>query len=137
MKVCKCSSLYETEPVGFADQPWFLNAVCQVETDLSPDDLLRVLKRVESEVGREPTFRWGPRAIDVDVLLYDEICLDEPDLEIPHPRLAERAFVLTPLREIAGHLIHPRMGLTIAELEEKVGQGAQVRLWKRRSECTK
>lgn len=144
MVVCEVSLLYETEPVGFADQPWFLNAVCRVETDLSPRELLQAIKRVEKEAGREPTFRWGPRVIDVDILLYDEICLSEPDLEIPHPRLAERAFVLTPLREIAGDIVHPATGARIADLEQDAARGPLVRLWRRRdaggkwrNECTK
>lgn len=137
MEICEVSSVYETEPVGYTEQPWFLNAVCRAESDLSPRALLETVKRIEKEVGREATFRWGPRIVDVDILLYDEECLREEDLEIPHPRLRERGFVLTPLREIAPHLIHPATKERIADLEENVGRTSQVRLWERRTQCTK
>lgn len=133
----RVSSLYETEPVGYADQPWFLNAVCRAETNLSPRRLLHTVKRIEQEVGREATFHWGPRVIDIDILLYDDLSLREPDLEIPHPRLPERGFVLTPLREIAPALVHPETGELIADLEEKARETSRVRLWKRRTQCTK
>ncbi|MCL5957806.1 MAG: 2-amino-4-hydroxy-6-hydroxymethyldihydropteridine diphosphokinase [Chloroflexi bacterium] len=137
MKTLDLSSIYETEPVGFVDQPWFLNAVCRVETNLGPHDLLRAIKRVEKEAGREPSFRWGPRTIDIDILLYDGICLSEADLEIPHPRLVEREFVLAPLREIAGDLVHPATKERIADLAARAARTPEVRLWKRRTECTK
>jgi 2-amino-4-hydroxy-6-hydroxymethyldihydropteridine diphosphokinase len=118
-RIVKVSSLYETEPVGYKDQPWFLNCVCSVETDLSPQALLKLAKTIEKNLGRKPTHRFGPRLIDIDILFYDDLILDSPDLTIPHPRLMERAFVLVPLKEIAPDLVHPLSVLTIKELLER------------------
>jgi 2-amino-4-hydroxy-6-hydroxymethyldihydropteridine diphosphokinase len=94
------SSVYETEPVG-PPQPDFLNAVVEIRTSLGAPDLLRRLKEIEAEIGREPTGRWGPREIDLDLLTYGDESIDGDDLRVPHPRMAERAFVLVPLAEIA------------------------------------
>ncbi|MGQ9571612.1 MAG: 2-amino-4-hydroxy-6-hydroxymethyldihydropteridine diphosphokinase [Dehalococcoidia bacterium] len=111
------SSLYETEPQGVTDQPPFLNAVCRVTTGLEPPALLRFLQNLEHELGRQPGGqRWGPRPIDLDILLYDDRLVDTPELEIPHPRLAERAFVLAPLCELAPQFRHPLLGKTMKEL---------------------
>ena len=96
------SSLYETDPVGYLDQPAFLNAVARVQTDRSPEDLLRALKEVEVKLGRQPRFRDGPREIDLDLLLYGQERRDSEALTLPHPRLNERAFVQIPLRELSG-----------------------------------
>lgn len=93
------SSVWETEPVP-ADQPRFLNAVVAAETELAPHDLLAALKAIERGLGRRPGRRWGPRPIDLDILFYGDLSLDDPDLTIPHPRIAERAFVLVPLAEV-------------------------------------
>ncbi|SMG51213.1 GTP cyclohydrolase MptA [Dethiosulfovibrio salsuginis] len=120
LEVVKVSSFYETDPVGYLDQPRFLNAVCEVETDLSPHDLLRLAKWVEQRMGRTVTFRNGPRPIDVDVVLYGDTVMDEQDLTIPHPRMAERAFVLVPLAEIAPDVVDPRSRLTVSELAQSV-----------------
>ena len=131
------SALYETDPVGYAAQGPFLNAVVRGETGLAPGDLLAKAKEIEQQVGRTPTVRWGPRVVDVDILMYGEARVREEGLEIPHPRLAERRFVLTPLREIAGDLVHPVTMERIADLEAKARQTSEVRLWKERDKCTK
>lgn len=117
-RIAARSSLYSTAPVGYADQPRFVNAVVALETDLTPRALLVELQRIEQEFGRQRVagLRNGPRTLDLDLLLYDDVILDEPDLEVPHPRLHERAFVLVPLAEIAPTFVEPRSGRTIAAL---------------------
>ena len=109
MRRVACSSVYETEPWGVTDQPGFLNLVAAFETTLAPVDLLEVCQAVENAVGRVASYRWGPRLIDVDILLYSDavVKLAEPDLQVPHPRLTQRAFVLVPLAEIAPNAIVP------------------------------
>lgn len=110
------SRIYETPPWGFLDQPAFLNMALRAETDLPPADLLAFLKQLESALGREPTFRNGPRLIDIDILFYDDMVLDTPPLVIPHPRLRERDFVLAPLADIAPDFIHPVLRQSIRAL---------------------
>lgn len=114
------SSLYETEPVGYREQPLFLNAVCRATTNLSPFELLHLDKEIETALGRVPSFPNGPRIIDVDILLYGEEVMETAELTIPHPRLPERAFVLVPLAEIAPQLVHPILHATIRELATRV-----------------
>lgn len=113
------SSLYETMPWGVKDQPLFLNMVIEVETELKPQELLELLKNVEIEVGRKKSSRWGPRTIDLDILLYDDITLNEDTLTIPHPFL-HRDFVLIPLCEIAPDVKHPVLQLRMRELLQMV-----------------
>ena len=101
------SHVYETPPWGFEDQPAFLNQVLEAQTYLQPEPLLKHLKRLETALGRKETFRNGPRLIDIDLLLYDDLILNTPVLTIPHPRMHERGFVLLPMMDIAPDLIHP------------------------------
>lgn len=110
------SSLYETEPVGFADQPLFLNCAAMLETALPPEELLAGLKRIETELGRVPGTLNGPRVIDIDMLLYGDAIVESGTLAVPHPRLHTRRFVLEPLAEIAPGVMHPSAGKTAAEL---------------------
>mgnify|MGYP005843264945 CR=1 FL=1 len=124
--VLRTARVYETEPVGVRDQPWFLNTVVQVSTRLAPRDLLSVAKGVERRVGRSPTFRWGPREIDVDILLYDDIRLADDQLTLPHPRMHERLFVLLPLRDLCPHWKDER-GRGIDQLIEGLRETAEVR----------
>jgi GTP cyclohydrolase-4 len=122
MEIGSVSSIYETEPVGYAEQPLFLNAVCRGKTWLEAEHLLKYTQEIESAIGRKPAFRNGPRPIDIDILFYDDLRLDTEHLTIPHPRLQERAFVLTPLAEIAPEFVDPASGKTIQELQAGVAQ---------------
>lgn len=115
------SSIYETEPWGYRQQSPFLNQVVAGETELQPLELLAYLKRIEHSLGREPSFQYGPRRIDIDLLLYDDLQLDLPELKVPHPHLHERAFVLVPLAELAPELEHPALGKSMAALSERIG----------------
>ncbi len=114
------SSLYETEPVGYREQPLFLNAVCRATTELSPFDLLHLIREIEAALGKVPNFPNGPRIIDIDILFHGDRIIETPQLIIPHPRLAERAFVLVPLVEIAHQVVHPVLHATIEELAARV-----------------
>lgn len=116
----KVSSLYETEPVGYLDQPPFLNLACQGSTTLDPVSLLTALKEIETQMGRLPSFRNAPRPIDIDILLYNQLQVQLPQLTIPHPRMHERAFVLIPLAEIAPLVIEPTSGQTIQHLATQI-----------------
>ena len=114
--VLAVSPIYETAPVGVTDQPAFLNMALKLETSLTPQQLLRAIKDMEVTLGRTQTIRWGPRLIDIDILLFDQVQLNEDHLHIPHPRLCERSFALTPLADVAGNHIHPTHNQTIAQL---------------------
>jgi 2-amino-4-hydroxy-6-hydroxymethyldihydropteridine diphosphokinase len=112
-RLVRASSLYDSEPVGDQDQPNFLNAVAELETELTARQLLWNLLLIERRLGRTRTRRWGPRTIDLDLLLYGPLVIDEPDLQVPHPELTRRSFVLVPLVELDPLLVHPVTGETL------------------------
>ena len=114
-RVVRASSLYRTKPWGVTEQPDFINAVALLETALAPHDLLRALKALERDFGRTPSVRWGPRAIDLDILTYDARKIQDPELSVPHPRVFERAFVLVPLAEIDASYADAAQALPPAE----------------------
>ncbi|MEK7851476.1 MAG: 2-amino-4-hydroxy-6-hydroxymethyldihydropteridine diphosphokinase [Deltaproteobacteria bacterium] len=115
-KVLAVSSFYKTEPVGDVEQDWFINAVVKIETGLIPGELLKTLLDIERNLGRVREIKWGPRIIDLDILLYDDLVIEEEGLAVPHPYLHKRGFVLTPLAEIAPACIHPRLKKSISEI---------------------
>ena len=129
--VVRRSSIYETEPWGVTEQPPFLNAAVEIRTSLEPGDLLAAVKAIEEAMGRATTVRYGPRNIDVDILLYGNLVVnwETPDLQIPHSRMLERAFVLIPLAEIAGQIQHPTVSKRIADLMAVVHGREGVALW--------
>lgn len=131
VQTLQCSPIYETAPVGFLDQGLFLNQVIQALTNLDPLSLLAFLKSAEKEIGRIPTFRDGPRKIDMDILFYDDLIMDMPELHIPHARLSERAFVLAPLADLAPDMLHPVLKRRIADLLADVDRSG-VWLYKRK-----
>jgi 2-amino-4-hydroxy-6-hydroxymethyldihydropteridine diphosphokinase len=118
--VRKESSLYETDPWGDKNQPKFLNMAIEIETELKPRDLLGILADIEKELGRKKSHKWGPRIIDLDILLYNSITIDQDDLKIPHPLMHKRDFVLKPLYEIAPDVKHPVLNLSTGELLQKL-----------------
>lgn len=124
--VLRTSSLYRTEPVGMTDQPWFVNAAAEIRSYLPPGELLQALKGIEKAMGRENAVRWGPRIIDIDILLYGQEVIDEGDLVIPHPEFHKRRFALLPLNEIAPYAIHPAFGVSVQGLLERVEDSSTV-----------
>jgi len=125
--IAKVSSFYETEPVDFLDQPWFLNCVVEAETHFDPFMLLRALREIETKMGSKKLVAKGPRLIDMDILLYGSETIDTPDLQVPHPRMHLRRFVLVPLAEIAPSLRHPSWAKTISELAAVTTDRSEVR----------
>lgn len=130
VRVTRQSSLYETEPVELREQEWFLNCVVEAQTDLAPRDLMAALLAIERSLGRERTVLKGPRIIDIDILLFGDEVLREPQLEIPHPRMAARRFVLVPLAEIAPEARHPVLRKSIAALLQETPDRSEVRFYR-------
>jgi 2-amino-4-hydroxy-6-hydroxymethyldihydropteridine diphosphokinase len=126
VEIKRVSSFYKTEPVDFRPQAWFLNCVAEAETCLMPMQLLRSLKQVERTLGRRPAVANRPRPIDIDILLYESVVVRSAVLNIPHPRMAQRRFVLLPLRELAANLRHPITKRTVSEMLQDAGDTSQV-----------
>lgn len=126
----RTSSTWHTEPVGGPPQEWFLNSVVEGQTRLLPRELLLACLDTERAMGRVRNERYGPRRIDIDILFYGSERIEEPGLVVPHPRLAERRFVLEPLHEIAPGFVHPVLGATVSELRRRCPDTAQVRRWR-------
>jgi 2-amino-4-hydroxy-6-hydroxymethyldihydropteridine diphosphokinase len=125
--VSKVSSFYETEPVEFTDQPWFLNCAVELQTQLAPNELLSGMLQIERAMGRERVQPKGPRIVDLDILLYDELTMSDESLTVPHPAMHDRRFVLEPLAEIAPELRHPVLRLSAVELLRQVPDRTTVR----------
>lgn len=122
IQVIRISSIYETAPVGVLNQPDFLNAAISLDTELSPHELLNELQKIESQLKRKRTIRWGPRTIDLDILLYDDKTISSDRLTIPHPEMHKRHFVLMPLSEIAGEVTHPKFEKKIKSLLKELNE---------------
>jgi 2-amino-4-hydroxy-6-hydroxymethyldihydropteridine diphosphokinase len=129
VRIVRRSSIYKTEPVEFTSQGWFLNLAAEVETALMPRQLLHAIRGVEKELGRRRIVRAGPRVLDIDILLYGTSIVRTAELEIPHPRMAERRFVLVPMAELAPGLRHPVLKLTMLELLATAKDRSQVIRW--------
>ena len=127
VSVQKISSIYDTEPVDYLDQPWFLNCAVQAETQLDPQSLLRALRDIETRMGSKKLVPKGPRLIDMDILLYAQQTVDTPELQVPHPGMHLRRFVLVPLAEIAPTLRHPSWDATVQELLARTPDQSRVR----------
>ena len=128
VSVVRVSSVYETEPVDYLDQPWFLNCVVEAETESTPLDLLRVLRGIEAQMGSKKLIAKGPRLIDIDILLYGNEIIDTPELQVPHPRMHLRRFVLESLAEVAPSVQHPVSHLSISELLTRTPDKSAVRV---------
>lgn len=125
-QVLEISPLYSTEPVDYLDQDWFVNGVAKVATAMHPAGLVSLFAHIETEVGRTPGGpRFGPRVLDMDLLLYDDLVTDSPELTLPHPRMHKRRFVLTPLCDIASEIRHPLLGKTVRELLAELSDEGQ------------
>lgn len=126
-RVAAVSSFYQTEPVEFTDQPWFLNCAVALETGVTPQQLMGSLLAIEKQMGRERVQKKGPRSIDIDILLFDDLVVDTKEVTIPHPAMHERRFVLEPLAEIALEVVHPLLKKNIRDLLDALGPGQVVR----------
>jgi 2-amino-4-hydroxy-6-hydroxymethyldihydropteridine diphosphokinase len=126
-RVVAASSIYETEPVEFAEQPWFLNCAVALETDKTPQQLMAAILKIEEAMGRRRVQKKGPRSIDIDILLFGDVIVESKELAIPHPAMHQRRFVLEPLAEIAAQVRHPVLKKTIRELRDALPAGQAVR----------
>ena len=131
VEIVQSSSIYETEPVGFVGQPDFLNLAVEVKTGLDPSSLMDACLKIEQSLGRRRGAKDGPRNIDIDLLYYGNTVTSSPDLTLPHPRIAERAFVLTPLAEIAPGFLAPESGKTVSEMLQACPDSSRILLWKK------
>ena len=129
ISIKKVSSVYETEPVGYENQGWFLNLALEAQTSFDPFSLLEHLLAIEDQMGREREEKWGPRNIDLDLLLYDNRIVESERLTIPHPRMHQRKFVLIPLAQIAPQLLHPVLKKNVLELLENCEDKSVVKLY--------
>lgn len=129
VRVTQVSSIYETQPVDYLEQAWFLNSVVEAETQVSALDLLHGLRGIETRMGSKKKFAKGPRLIDIDILLYGDETIDTPELQVPHPRMTQRRFVLAPLREIAPRLRHPSWSGDVAQMLADTSDQSEVRVF--------
>lgn len=120
------ASFYRTEPIGYVNQDWFVNTVLELRTTLSARNLMLELQGIERQMGRERLVKWGPRLIDLDILLYGQEVINEAALIVPHPELHKRRFVMEPLNEIASYVIHPAFGVSVAGLMQRLHDNSQV-----------
>jgi 2-amino-4-hydroxy-6-hydroxymethyldihydropteridine diphosphokinase len=127
LKILRTSALYQTAPLGYEDQEWFVNAVVEGETSLAPLQLLELLQSIETKMGRDTPFRWGPRNIDLDLLIFGKRIVDEPDLTVPHPLADQRRFVMEPLAELAPEGMHPTRHKTFQEILEELGAAQEIK----------
>ena len=133
IRVVNISSIYETDPVGYEDQELFLNMVAQINTNLSPIELLDACQKTELELGRKREIRWGPRTIDLDILLYNDENMIMDRLVIPHPRMHERSFVAIPLLEICPNIMLPAIDMPLSEIAGQLTDREGVRIWKQKN----